>query len=348
MRPPPPRKDGPRPVLTPRGVSANAEDQRDDRSRKAENQQSLGASAGTGESPEFSGATPEEPTPQPPQSEESAGATSDGSATNRSCKSRLGSDGRLSDLSLELDGFQQQVSPEQNMDTDEVHIAEMGCVDIGELFRNTLGEKAEYHDRCNKVVDDFVERCVIRKHELAKKAEEEDPLQAATSLTPRYAPLSTDRGVFEVAIRALIRSVEVITEETLEEPFANVTEPDEYLRAYEVAAQKLSLVVEEHGCLQDHHELFEVVTLLLNLATRSAAILSRVHSRTGVSKLAPKKRAKTIYAARFVVEHPTMFSEMFRLRATKLAATMRFANHKEEGGVEWVPNYGRHHMDAAH
>ena len=94
--------------------------------------------------------------------------------------------------------------------------------------------------------------------------------------------------------------------------------------------------------------MFEVVTMLLNLATRSAAILSRVHSRTGVSKLGPKQRAKTIYAARFVVEHPTMFSEMFRLRATKLAATMRFATHKEEGGVEWSPDYGRHHHDAAH
>ena len=151
-----------------------------------------------------------------------------------------------------------------------------------------------------------------------------------------------------MAIRALLRSVEVITEETLEEPFANVTEPEEYLRAYEEATRKLSLQVAEDGCLQDNDRVFEVVTMLLNLATRSAAILSRVYSRTGVSKLAPKQRAKTIYAARFVVEHQTMFSEVFRLRATKLAATMCFAPHKEEGGVEWSPDYGRHYQDAAH
>ena len=83
------------------------------------------------------------------------------------------------------------------------------------------------------------------------KAEEEDPEQAS-SIMPKYMPLSTDRGVFEVAIRALLRSVEVITEETLEEPFANVTEPDEYLRAYEEATRKLSLQVAEDGCLQDN------------------------------------------------------------------------------------------------
>ena len=76
MRPPPPRRDKPRPVLTPRGASADVENQRDAATERSEDQPSLAASAGTGESPEVSGATPEEPTPQPPQPEDTVGASS--------------------------------------------------------------------------------------------------------------------------------------------------------------------------------------------------------------------------------------------------------------------------------
>ena len=391
MRPPPPRRDRPRPVLTPRGALADV----DSRDREVSNQPWLAASAGTGDSPEVSGATPEEPMPEPPQPEDTpvldgdrpevvsrilvpkaptiakmaatpnvgvqsgsvvehpdlfpdwvdhARPQSDGSV---GCNSRFESDDRLSDMNEEFLELQQHVSEEHNEYTDEVYKAELACVEMGELFQNALGEKAEYIDRSDKFVEGFVERCVERKEDLARKAEEDDPEQAS-SLMPKYMPLSTDRSVFEVAIRALIRSVEIITEETLEEPFANVTEPEEYLRAYEEATRKLSLQVAEDGCLQDNDRLFEAVTMLLNLATRSAAILSRVYSRTGVSKLTPKHRAKTIYAARFVVEHSTMFSEVFRLRATKLAATVCFAPHREEGGVPWLPDHGRHYQDAAH
>ena len=76
MRPPPPRRGGSRAVLTPRAASADVEDQRDEvyRSREADSQPSQSASAGTGESPEVSGETPEEPTPQPPQPEGTVGA----------------------------------------------------------------------------------------------------------------------------------------------------------------------------------------------------------------------------------------------------------------------------------
>ena len=86
MRPPPPRRDKPRPVLTPRGASADVGNQRDSRNREVEDQPSLAASAGTGESPEVSGATPEEPTPQPPQPEESVGASSGQVMNTRICR----------------------------------------------------------------------------------------------------------------------------------------------------------------------------------------------------------------------------------------------------------------------
>ena len=108
------------------------------------------------------------------------------------CNSRFESDARLSDLAEEFEEFQQHVSQEHNEYTDEVYKAELACVEIGELFQNSLGEKAEYIDRSDKIVEDFVERCVERKQDLARQAEEEDPEQAS-SLMPKYMPLSTDQ-----------------------------------------------------------------------------------------------------------------------------------------------------------
>ena len=63
MRPPPPRRDKPRPSLIPREALADV----DARDREVSNQPLLGASAGTGEPPETTGAAPEEPPQEPPQ-----------------------------------------------------------------------------------------------------------------------------------------------------------------------------------------------------------------------------------------------------------------------------------------
>ena len=64
-----------------------------------------------------------------------------------------------------------------------------------------------------------------------------------------------------------------------------------------------------------------------------------------VTDLEPEVRARTIEAARFVVEHYKMFSEVFQLRGEKMAKSIEYRDEHDK--EPWVPWYGRHVKNAA-
>ena len=125
-------------------------------------------------------------------------------------------------------------------------------------------------------------------------------------------------------------------------PFKTRTTADSYVRAYQLVLSKLALQINDSGCHAEDEKLFIGASMLFNMSLRAAVILERNYSIPQVMNLELQDRAKTIQAARFVVEHPTMFSEMFMLRGEKFAQAIEFEDEEK-----WVPWIGRNYVDAS-
>ena len=133
-------------------------------------------------------------------------------------------------------------------------------------------------------------------------------------------------------MRDFLRKVETTIEELLVKPFNTGIDANSYYRSYETVLAKLAHLVAETGIHAEDERLFVAASQLLNMALRSVGIISRVYSIQHVKDLAPRERAKTIQASRFIVEHPLMFSEPFLLRAEKFAQAIALQEARRISG----------------
>ena len=118
-----------------------------------------------------------------------------------------------------------------------------------------------------------------------------------------YASMSNDEQVFELAIADYIRKVGITTNEMLINPFKTRTIADSYFRAYQLASSKLARQISDSGCHAGDEKLFTMCSMLLNMALRATVILEMNYTIQQVMDLDPQEKAKTVQAARYVVEH---------------------------------------------